>query len=120
MVFARFKNSQIILVLFCLQLLACNYHLDRAGEVTPVQDEAQNDPAAVLDFAAVQQAVFTNHCQQCHSLAGQFTFENYEVVLAKLGSIENRVFVSGDMPPRGMPENAKAILKEWIQLGAPL
>ena len=113
------KYLYFAFILLSLLLSSCNYHLDRSGNVSPVQNPIQKIPTGV-DFAAVQQAVFIPHCQKCHGFANVFTFENYDLVFSKLSKIEHRVFVTNDMPPGGLNENGKALLKEWILLGAPL
>ncbi|WP_413288774.1 hypothetical protein [Bdellovibrio sp. HCB337] len=72
-----------------------------------------------MSFAEVQQEVFLVSCQNCHQSQGVFTFENYETVSASLALINRRVFVFGDMPPRGLAEEPKALLKAWMDQGGP-
>jgi len=119
MVSHRRQICKLITVLLFVPLVACNNQLGREAELSggeePVEEEVTPE---LLDFATVQSQVFIPLCQKCHAGTGQFTFENHEVVVAKLGSIENRVFVKQDMPRSGLPAAEKAMLRKWMDEGA--
>ncbi|MGZ3796234.1 MAG: c-type cytochrome domain-containing protein [Pseudobdellovibrionaceae bacterium] len=103
-------------------LLACNSYKSK------VNGEPQEDiTPASINYAFVNAKVFQPKCFKCHSLAGgnkgDVNLETYENVLAKLGDIQNEVFVEGSMPPAeaGGPlgEYEKNVLKMWIDAGTP-
>lgn len=80
-----------------------------------------NDVAVPMNvgFADIQKAVLTPSCLGCH--ATQFPhFSAYEDVKAALGEIQQAVFNDHSMPQSGsLSDNQLAILKRWIDSGAP-
>lgn len=120
MVRHRPQISKIVTILFLCQLMACNYQLDKESSEIDQGGLGEELPLEMLDFKTTQDQVFFPLCQNCHSRAGQFTFEDFETVFSKLPLIENRVFSQQNMPPSGrMPEPAKELLKQWIENGGP-
>jgi uncharacterized membrane protein len=120
-----------------IALAGCNYNeakvgagLGEAGQSAPGQVVCQTSgPASsvslaqVLDFAAVNQAVFIPHCTRCHSTAGRdrggVNLETYANVISWRREIESAVGTDF-MPPRvPLSPDLKSMLSQWFASGAP-
>ncbi|MBC7658705.1 MAG: hypothetical protein H7249_03270 [Chitinophagaceae bacterium] len=77
----------------------------------------------VLDWATINEQVIKVSCVRCHSAphnAGGINLETYASVKAVIDEINTSAIVEGSMPPRKpMPDDAKALLKAWIDAGSP-
>ena len=121
MVFDRFKNKQIAVLITCALLSACSQVSPGGNESAPQKaetPEAAEDVVAPPDvkFADVLETVFSAQCTFCHS-----SLNDYNQAKAMLLAIQDRVFVRKTMPPGGsLTDQQQSILKEWIQAGGPL
>lgn len=105
-----------------LSLTACNFNEQK----TDTDDTVTEITEADLNYANVNTKVISPYCLSCHSPAGGnragVNLEGYANVIARLDRVEGTVLVEGSMPPSGSPAvsaGAAALLKAWIDAGAP-
>jgi uncharacterized membrane protein len=105
-----------------LSLNACNFN-EQKGET---DDTVVEVTEADLNYANVNTKFFSLYCLSCHSSAGGnragINLESYANVMAQLDRVKGTVLEEGSMPPSGSPPvsaGAAALLKAWIDAGAP-
>lgn len=103
-------------------LYGCNYSKNK-GDGTG--DIAQSyslsaEQKSLLSYSYVYQNVFLPKCISCHGNSGSVNLESYENTLPHLETMRRVVFESKTMPKNNSLSNEeKAILWNWIDLGAP-
>lgn len=113
--------SRIFYLLCVLGISACNYR--EVSATKPV--ESVDIPSDVkVDFALISERIFIPSCLSCHSAAsgniGQVNLETYSETIRHLDQLDKSVVQQQRMPP-GNPivTELAALLKEWINAGAP-
>ena len=116
MVFDRFKNRQIAVLVVSLMLSACSQISPGGVEPTPGKVETPTEAVAPdVKFADVLETVFSVQCTFCHS-----GLNDYNQAKAMLLAIQDRVFVRKTMPPGSrLTAQQESILNEWISAGGP-
>lgn len=119
------KHSLFFLVsgsVVALSLTACNFNEQKTDTDNTVVEITEAD----LNYANVNTKVISPYCLSCHSPAGGnragVNLEGYANLMAHLDRVEGTVIVEGSMPPSGSPAvsaGAAALLKSWIDAGAP-
>ena len=103
----------------CL-LSGCNFKDEKN---TPTQPTVTLDPNQAIKFTEVKAKVFSASCS-CHSPAGGnlggINLDTFALVKNSLAAIKRTSLDSTRMPP-GSPlsSNAAAVLRTWIEQGAP-
>jgi hypothetical protein len=107
----------VLRLIFALLIVICSGCAEYFEPSNPPSVNPQEDlTGEALNFNLVSNEILIPHCVQCHS-----KFANYETVSRRSKSILSSV-ESNDMPLEAPPlsDNLKAMLRQWIEAGAPL
>ncbi len=106
-----------------LTMISCNFNKQK-GDTDNGAVEVVNN--ADLNFNNLKTKVFSPYCLSCHSAAasnvGNVNLETYAKVISQIELVQASVLVEHRMPPSGalpLSANAYALLKAWIEAGAP-
>ncbi len=115
-------NRLSVLALITLIASGCNYnklHGEQAGGRGGPQITSLDE----VDFRVVQAQVIGPKCLSCHATAtgnqGGTNLEGLQAVRSLLSRVSYRSLERRDMPPAGLGERETAILRTWIENGAP-
>lgn len=104
-------------------LTACNFNKQN---VNTDNEAAVPVTAADLNYANVNNKVISPYCLSCHSAAGGnragVNLETYASIIGKLELVQATTILERSMPPSGesqLNSSAYALLKAWIEAGAP-
>jgi len=92
-----------------------------AEPLPPVTAPVVSAPV-IADWATINEKVIKANCIRCHTANNEdYNFETYAGVKALAPQILDAVFVRASMPPRNrkIPDDQKALLKAWLDAGAP-
>lgn len=114
----RWMNVTVFVLALTLTACGGSSHEQPAAKPTGGSGGGGNngglDGQAPLDFTRIKAEIFTPHCVRCHG-----KFEVYANVALELSQIQDAV-LNNRMPRRGpLSDELKALLTEWINLGAP-
>lgn len=112
------KWLSLPLVLLFFVSTACTFREDKINQSFSPKPNGALNADSKLDFALMQEQVLSR-CVNCHAWSKDFSG-----VKNLMGDIESRTLIIQDMPPlnRGLAplsECQKALLREWIRVGAP-
>ena len=86
----------------------------------PPEVETPQTPIAVVGWDEVNTKVFQASCVRCHGAGGELDLSTYETTIKWLDAIEEQALVKKTMPPRrALSDEVAAVLKAWIEAGAP-
>lgn len=112
-----------LIFLICLTgcLFACNNDHLNVNRVPRAGQQGDNSDAPVTYYRDIQ-PLFQKMCSTCHGQGSPLgDWQNYEVVLARKDRMIDRVVVKKDMPlGQPMSDAERALVQQWIQLGAPM
>ena len=114
-------NLSLVLLFACgnFFLSACGIHKDKQQ----LQDLTRFRNSA--SYRIVNENIFQKYqCLNCHSSSGMsmggIALDQYDLVHANIKRIETAVLIKQNMPPSGpIPLSEQALLREWIDKGAP-
>ncbi|MFN7727930.1 MAG: hypothetical protein ACK5P7_02110 [Bdellovibrio sp.] len=113
--------QNILMVLVVLVTASCNY--SRLKEEAAPGGGVGTRDLGPLNYVTLNQTVIGPQCLNCHSNQtgnkGNLNLETYQSLRANLNRIAFRSLEKRDMPPQGLPSAETAILKAWIEAGAP-
>jgi uncharacterized membrane protein len=118
------NSRRIILsvLLATAPLGACNFKDEKDG----AKDEngVIVDPAVPTSFTEIQTKILKPSCTGCHSVGGGnqggVNLETYTAVKAEIADIKSSTIDSSRMPQGdSLSSNLRALLKAWIEQGAP-
>lgn len=102
-------------------VVGCNYnklHEENSSNARTGAQSLEN-----VDFAVVERTVIGPKCLSCHATAtgnqGGTNLEGLKNVRALLSRVTYRSLERRDMPPNGLSERDAAILRAWVEQGAP-
>lgn len=105
-------------------LTACNFKEVKDENDSNSGGETPVDPGAPVSFAEIQSKILEPSCTICHSASGGndggVNLETYAAVKAKIDKIKTTTVDKKTMPLGDtLPANLIALLKAWIDQGAP-
>ena len=104
-------------------LEGCSFSLQKtpegASEGAESVGQSTSASGSSIDYARIRDQVLRPHCLSCHGREAPVLL-TFEQVKANLSEIERVVLSERSMPKAGpLSAEKSAILKEWIQAGAP-
>lgn len=117
---AKSRRFVLSVLLAIAPLSACNFKEEKDGS----EDEVTVDPNTPVTFAEIQSKILVPSCIGCHSTGGGnqggVNLETYAVVKARTAAIKSSTVDSTRMPKGDtLSKNLVALLKVWIEQGAP-
>ena len=119
----KLDNKRILGFLLAFSTVSsCNFKEEKAedetGAVIPTEEGVN------LRFADIQTQVFNKTCSPCHVAGNAYKGVNLDtyantLVAIQNGTLKNRTLEKKDMPSEGLDVASAALLKAWLDNGAP-
>lgn len=115
------RPMRVRLLVFPILLIiaGCTFQKDKR----PAGAGAKVNLQAETGYPTVRGTIFQSKCVGCHSSEGRrdggVALDSYALVRASITRVNVRALEQKDMPPGGLPEAEQAVLRAWIETGAP-
>jgi len=119
---ANSRRFILSVLLVTAPLSACNFKDEKDG--ADDDSTVTVDPSVPVTFAEIQTKILEPSCTGCHSAGGGnqggVNLETFAVVKSRISSIKSSTVDSSRMPQGDtLSSNLRALLKAWIEQGAP-
>lgn len=119
----NFISKKIVYSILMICLSGCYYNTRLQDPVVDPAFDSVETMQLMNNYKSIQQNILQARCLNCHSEAGgnkgQLNLETYSSIKKNLNQIAFRSLEKRDMPEGGLPEGEYALLKMWIESGAP-